>query len=545
MPDGTIIRGVPDDATKDEVLRRYSASQSAPAQAPSERQQFMSSVIGRGLRGLQDPIDAGAQLLSRAAASMIPGLEGEPARVDALVRKDAAEYDAARQAAGQSGFDVPRTIGSTALQMLALRGLPTPVAASSLPARVGIGAGAGASYGALQPVTEGDFGDEKLKQIGLGAATGAVAAPLTELLARAVMPKGSDALRLLRSEGVNPTVGQMGGGAIKRAEEKLASLPVVGAVIRKGQERATEQLNDAAWNRALAPIGQTLPKGVTGREAVAHVDDAIGRNYESILNRIGAAPIDRQLVNDLSSLGGLLNQLPKDKSQQYAQIVKAEIVDRVQNNTLTGEAIKAAESNLGQIARRYANANDADQATLGRALFEAQHTLREWLARAAPAEAAALKANNRAYAEFLRPLRASAALGAEEGTFTAAQLQSAVKALDRTKHKKGFATGDALMQDLADAGKTVLSPKVPNSGTADRAFGGMFPFAAPAAAASLMGNPALYLAALPGLLYTRPGQALAGAYMTGAQPLRQPIADAVRGSLPLAGAGLYGLLGEP
>ena len=142
---------------------------------PTDRQQFMTSWYGRLMRGLQDPVDAGAQMLVRGAAKVFPSLESEVSRVDEMVKGDAQEYEQARAAAGQSGFDLNRTLGSTALQLLALRGLPVPAAGASLGARTALGAASGAGYGAMQPVTEGDFWTETVRQTGLGAATGAAA----------------------------------------------------------------------------------------------------------------------------------------------------------------------------------------------------------------------------------------------------------------------------------------------------------------------------------------------------------------------------------
>ena len=190
-----------------------------PKPQATQWQQFLTSPGGRVLRGLKDPIDAGAQLLSRL------GGESEASRVDDIVRKGLQEYEQARSATGQAGFDLPRTAGSIGLQALALRGLPIPAAGASLPARAGIGAASGAAYGALQPVADGDFWGEKGKQAATGAAAGAVAAPLTEALARVIKPKVSEGVQALRSAGVFPTLGQAKGGAFKTIEEKMASVP--------------------------------------------------------------------------------------------------------------------------------------------------------------------------------------------------------------------------------------------------------------------------------------------------------------------------------
>ena len=88
--------------------------------------------------------------------------------------------------------------------------------------------------------------------------------------------------------------------------------------------------------------------------------------------------------------------------------------------------------------------------------------------RANPQNATELAAIDKAYANFKRIQRAAAGVGTEDGVFTPAQLLSAAKAMDRTKDKRAFSEGTALLQDLAAAGKEVMPSKVPDSGTAGR-----------------------------------------------------------------------------
>lgn len=45
--------------------------------------------------------------------------------------------------------------------------------------------------------------------------------------------------------------------------------------------------------------------------------------------------------------------------------------------------------------------------------------------------------------------------------------------MDRTKDKRAFSEGDALLQDLSAAGKDVMPSKIPDSGTAGRMLGNM------------------------------------------------------------------------
>jgi hypothetical protein len=150
-----------------------------------------------------------------------------------------------------------------------------------------------------------------------------------------------------------------------------------------------------------------------------------------------------------------------------------------------------------------------------------------------PAQAAELKAINTGYANFKRVQRAAAGLGAEDGIFSPAQLQSAVKAGDRSKDKSKFARGEALMQDLSEPGKAVLGNKVPDSGTPYRTL----------AALGLGGAGAGYAgvdpttiggAALIPLAFTRPGKNALAALLARRPDSAEPVANALRRLAPYA-----------
>ena len=74
----------------------------------------------------------------------------------------------------------------------------------------------------------------------------------------------------------------------------------------------------------------------------------------------------------------------------------------------------------------------------------------------------------RSYAR-IRDAANRTAAGANEGIFSPAQLAQAVRSQDKTVGKGASAKGKALLQDIAEAGTNVLSPKYPDSGTAGRA----------------------------------------------------------------------------
>ena len=492
----------------------------------------LTSIPGRALKGAKDFVDAGAQMFAKSFGS-----EAEGRRVSQDIAQSNTEYEQARARWNQSGVDIPRMGGAAAMTMLAGRGLPTP---ASFGGKVAMGTGQGAAFGAMQPVFDpsADFWKEKGKQAAVGGATGAASVPLAAGIGRMIAPQTSESARLLMREGVTPTPGQVLGGAFKTAEEKLASVPVLGAAIRSGQQRGVEQLNEVALNRVLAPLGQKVPKGTIGREGVAHAEEAIQKAYTDTLNRIGAKPLDGQLVQDMSQLSGMLSQLPKDYQGKFMRILDGEVAQRIQNGYLTGEAFKAAEANLGEVARKALASSDYDERTLGAAVKQAQANLRTWLERNAGPEAADLKKANEAWALFKRVQDASGRVGNTEGIFTPAQLSSAVRAADKSKGKAQYARGNALMQDLGDAGRDVLMSRVPNSGTADRLMSAGITGGLGAGALTL--QPWMALPAAASAAYAPGVQRLIAHSLMTRPAAAKPVAEGVQALSPIIGGGLFG-----
>jgi len=541
LPDGTIAEfpaDMPDDQIAAVLRRQFAAPAKQPTSFLDSLKQAAKPEMGI-FRGMRDVVDAGAQMAVRGAAAAGIAPESEVARVDQINREAEQSYQQGRVDGGW--FD-PLRLGGNILATAPL--FAVAPAGGGLAAKTVLGAATGAGFGTLQPVEKpaDNFWSQKLDQAKTGAIAGAVAAPLTAALARIVQPKSLPEVQQLLREGVTPTPGQMLGGASKAAEEKMTSVPIVGDAIRMGQRRAVGELNRAAVNRSLAPLGKELPKGVTGREAVEFAEKTIGQSYDDVLTKVGAPKVDSSMLDELANLRSLIANQPKDFAGRLDRIIDNEILGRTQNGRLTGEAIKAAEGNLGQLARGLRKSPDYDTRKLGEAVDETQRILRSWLERSAPKDVSdQLKAANAGWANFKRVQRAASSVAAEDGVFSAAQLHSAVKALDRSKDKGAFARGNALMQDLSEAGKQSLAQSVPDSGTPGRIMaaalaGGGLGYISPTALA-LTGA-----AALP---YTSAGQKTMAALLARRPELAKPVAEAVRqAGVPVLTGGLFGLLSQ-
>jgi hypothetical protein len=471
----------------------------------------------------------------------IPGLP-KAVPIDVAVREREAGIKAGQEAAGVTGVDWMRLAGNVASPVNFLPGAAFAKAPMvTMAGKVAVSALAGGTGAAMAPVTEeGDFLGQKGKQVAVGTVTGGALPVVGAAAARVASPKTSEAVKDLAEAGVQLTPGQTLGGAFRAFEEKLKSVPIVGDIIKASERRATEDFNRVAINRSLANIGQKLPASVpVGHEGIAAADDMIGSAYDSLLSKIKGR-IDKPLVSELAKVRQMgMAGLPKEKSDQLARIIDQEVIGRfTKQGGATGETLKQIDSKLGSEARRMLRSEDYDVRNMGAALIEVKNSLRSMLARANPKEAPALAKIDRAYAEFQRVQVAAARQGAKDGLFTPAQLSSAVRQLDSTMRKKAFSKGDALMQDLAKSGEKVLSPTIPDSGTAGRAL-----------AAGTLANPAMAAAALGpslpmSLLYSRLGQSVVNPLLAARPSWAPGAAQAIQRGAPYASVPMSAMTGQ-
>lgn len=537
LEDGRIARfEVPEGATEQDVL---AAAAELNKPAPKQTDPVLNSPIGGLLRGLRDPIDAGAQLLTRGIEAISPAGSGMEAwarrqreNVEGINRQAEQDYRQNWRGGDVPSFDTGRVAGNVAATLPLAFAMPA--GGATMAGRLAAGAGQGAAIGTLAPVDPDtkDFWGDKVEQAALGGVFGAGGAGVAEGLSRVIAPKVAPEVKALMDRGVTPTPGQIIGGAAQRAEEGFTSVPVLGDSIRAGQRRAVEQFNIAALDDALSPLGKSLPKGTeAGRDAVKAAGETISQAYDDLLPKLTAA-VDQQFLGDLVNIASAAKSLPPARVEQLRSILDDKLVTNIgPNGVIPGEALKKIESELGRLARTYGSAADADQRLLGSVIRDTQGALRDLLRRSNPAYADQLAAINDAYSRFLRVENAAGRIGAQEGVFSPAQLNAAVRQMDGTRSKRGFARGDAVMQDLATQGQTVLGAKVPDSGTPFRV-----------ANMAMMGggylvNPALPLAVAAGSsAYTPLGQQIMATLLARRPAAAQPVADNVRRLAPLAAA---------
>lgn len=553
MPDGRVARfSVPDGTTPEQAQQMMAAqmSQGEPQQpAPQEAQPM--SRLEKLAKGAKDPLDGAAQLLTHVLpdsvvqagndannwladktglVSKIPernvtGLvTGKKGGIDQMIADDESAYQAKRKAAGESGFDAWRTGGNIISPVnLAIPG----GSATTTMGRVGVGIGVGAANGAISPVTEGNYWDQKAKQVVSGAVGGGVVPLATAGVSRIISPRASTnpQVQMLRNEGVTPTIGQTLGGRWNALEEKMQSIPIAGDFIANARRRSQETFNNAAINRTTAPIGQRIEG--QGQGSIGEAGNALGDAYEAARRAIGHFQIDGQGAQELGTLRQMAGNMQPREQRVFNDAWDTLSHEVTQNGSITAEGFQRLDNHIGAQARRFSSSPDAYQQQLGDALTEMQRVINQNAMRANPQASALKSAADQGWANLVRVEGAAKAAKNTEGVFTPGQLNTAIQQADQSVRKRAVSRGTALMQDLANAGQQVIGNKVPNSFTTDRAL-----IAGGGLGAGLV-NPAIPLGLLgTGLIYTAPMQGLLTGAISRRPQSAQLVADTLRQASP-------------
>jgi len=272
------------------------------------------------------------------------------------------------------------------------------------------------------------------------------------------------------------TPGQMRGGALKDTEDKMMSAPITGHAILSSRQRSIETFNRAAWNRVLEPLGQKMPDTVKmGREATDYVDDRVSDAYQRIVPnlRLTSVQNDPAWVHDMTTaINDARGSLPDAEFNHFEKLVRSQLMEKLgpTGTSVDGDVINGIDSQLGFEVRGYKRSQEHDKQKLGAALEDVQASFRSLLERQNPQYANDLRAARAAYANYVRVGKAASAQGtaANDGIFSPAQLNVAVRSENNTTRKLGYGKGKALLQDLSDAAVDVVPSKYPDSGTAGR-----------------------------------------------------------------------------
>jgi len=502
------------------------------------------------LKGVSDPLDALAQLAANSVPddwrknvdllnNLIADKTGLVNKIpegglNKLIAEKENDYQARRKASGESGIDAYRLAGNVVATLPFASAVP---AAATLPARIGVGAATGGAFGMSQPVTGNtdQFWTEKGKQAAIGGAFGAAAPVVMSSIARVISPKASTNAQLqsLRSEGVQPTVGQALGGRMAAVEEKLRSVPILGDMIDRARGQTLVSFNKTAINRSLEPIGKKIDE--VGSDGVRKAGDLLSNYYDDALKQVKGVKFDARFDADLTQLRQMASNLTEPMRKRFEQELQQKVVGRMSpNNSMLGDVFKSVDSDLGKIASRFSKSSTAAEQELGDALSQLQNLLKQQMMRTNPHVADMIKRADAGWANLVRVENAAKSAKNAEGIFTPAQLNAAIQGADDSVRGRAVSRGTSLMQDLGSSGQKIIGSKVPDSGTAGRLGWG----------AGLIGAGAVNLpvtaAALGGgsLIYTRPVQNALVSMVADRPQAANAIADYVRRLSPAAGAAL-------
>ena len=447
------------------------ASYPVPPTAPNVLQRFG--------HGVGDVAYGTAQLMAHS----IPGVAengflgrlgrtlgmGEPAtapQLDARIAQREANYQTGRAAGNQTGTDWARAGGE-------LAGMVPPALLSpvgrTLTGSIAAGAGGGALTSALVPVTNPDrpYWEQKREQVLAGSGLGAVIGPIARVLGRAISPNVDPNVATLRDAGVDMTTGQVSGRTARRFEDSATSLPVGGERILDAQRRSLESFNRAVANRVLEPLGQSVERDApAGRALVADVQQRVSRAYDDAMERANPFAPDQQFATDM--LSAARRFLTPESGRTFLARIQNDVASRAGSGPIDPAIYQDIRSELARLTREYGGSSATSERELGRAFNAAREAFDGLAERANPHIADQLRAANLAYAQLVRMEGAAAAQGAVEGVFSAPQLSAVVRGGDGSVRHRAFAAGEAMMQDLSDAGRRVLPSTVNDSGTATR-----------------------------------------------------------------------------
>ena len=549
--DGIVINNIPDDVDRNsDALKEKVAStraQRAQDEAVSEEVAEMreggslerfgrgagSSLenIGYGLKGLVTDLSPEDKRELAVNKAFLEGEKGEGIRAENL---------------GAFATDVASFVVPGGAAIKAARGIPLAMKLASkapvlapLAGEAALGAGLSAAYAPEDRGTAAAFG-------GVGGAAGyGIGRGVSRLAGGLVKPSAQ--AKALQGKGVEDlTIGQaadqgtLGGGMIRRFEESFQNVPIAGRAISKARERANDSFGKVAINRAVPPGGKPLEG--PSREAFKSLKNDFDNAYKVLDDvELPALDLNRYLNKEVSDIiNDPAKEMSKAARKDIEEFLSEQFYKKFSNKdfngnakpfeSINGKTFKKFDSDLSSRIRTLMNMQfrNADEAGKLKSYLEIDKSITNFRNNNISDDIAKqLKETDAAYANFKTLERASAYIGATEGKFTPAQLKKAVAAVTP---KSKYTTKQGLLQDLTDPADTVLKPTMPDSGTAERAYGLGLGIGA-------VTNPVPTLGAIAGTtlgasgLYSRPVQK----FLLGGGSKQQAAAEALRRASPYFG----------
>lgn len=486
LPDGTVIRDVPDGMSKAELTLKlknngYDVSKLESASEPSMMQSIGQTLgnIGAGaVRGagsigatIMAPVDAAARAMG--IENSVIGRTDRRSAMDEALRGMGAETDSLAYQGGKLGAEIAGTAGAggvlakgaqvagAAMPLVqALRtGGMSAGGVSGVPGlairAAGGAASGGASAGMVNP-----------EEAGMGASIGGaipvgakVVGEAGKLLGKALRPSGEMSAMAQKAQqyGIPIGLGDVSENKIVQATKSiLRDAPFSGGMAQGAQEAKQEAFNKAVGTTFGAP-----EKKLT----LSVLDDAqkrMGAEFDRIWGG-NALQVDPALIQKMSDLDAVAQKLPASEGaslqKEIQDIYSRMVPDANGNMQIPGDVANKFQ----QYLRRRAEGSVG----LRNELSDLRQALIQSFNRSVdPADAAALTLTREQYKAFktVEPILRSAELGVagrSAGDVPASLLPGAVN--------KSYSNLDAELADLAQVGSKFLVDRTPQTGGSARA----------------------------------------------------------------------------
>lgn len=499
LPDGTVIRGVPDGITKAELTAKlqsngYDVSKlSSPAETSTvDNIADGAKNLGMGfLRGAKDVVDTGAQLLSSGFDKLAGTKEGERVRTmnqagQADFKKNYGDSTAAdigrvggniaatlpvgpvlgglaRAGAGAAGVGAQAAPLVNALSSAGFRAGATNPTVNMLTRAAGGGVVGGASAGLVDP-----------ESAGTGAAIGAALPPALAGAGRIGQAIGKG----VRGSGASPEVSALATRAgelgIDIPADRLVDSKPLNALASSlnyvpfSGRAATETKMQSQLNKALSRTFGQDSDNVTG--ALRKASDDLGGKFDKVLSS-NTVKLDEKFLSDLAAAEQTaIAELGADGAGIIRKQIE-EIINKGANGQIDGQAAYNIKKTLDRIGKR--NSPEAFYAS------DLRRNLMDALNRSlSPEDAAAFATTRKQYGNMLS-LEKLAQNGAEGDI-----------SIGRLANLKNINNRD--LQELADISAQFLKSREGNHGAMQRTLlGGL-------AGLSGVGAPALAVGAAAG-----------------------------------------------
>lgn len=488
LPNGQVIRGVPEGTTKTDLRMKLvknginpdaPAAQVDPTEGMSGTDKFLAGVgksfvdTGRGLRQIYASVADAVAPRDKGLTQLVTGQDNSRSAEIQREIDDAAALDAPLM---DTGAGVAGNVAGALTQMVAPGGAAVRAgralnsarllnAGRSLmaPATFTGAAAQGATFGALQPVQTGGSRGMNAGLGALGGAGGQAVAKTVGAVAKPLANKlGAEERRLAQlalDEGIPLT-----------AADRTGTKPLLAAVMENlpltsGKQVKILDQKASAFNRAVLKRA-----GINADEAAPHILDAARKELGAEFDRLSAGrsvPLGDGMLNKLADLDAAQAEVRGVLDTSKIDRLVNGMLDKLSRGSLKGETAQAIRSELTKEAK---DAAAAQQTRLADALKTVRNAVddaigdtmsggdkRAW--GVARQKYTALKTIQKAMTQGGGQARARADV-------SPSALSQAVKAAD----KNGFAYGRGELNDLSRAGELFVRQSVPDSGTAQRMF---------------------------------------------------------------------------